>query len=152
MTTANLGTPLFNTREAGDLYALDLSTGAILARYDPSDDDPAAVGSLTSPAIGANGTIYVGVRGRFGPRGVNGRVLAVDYDEAMQRFSRRWAYEVEGHIEWNHPAIGTDGGLYIGSTTNAFTGSTLQVFPAEGVPEGTTCTFYGLKDGERRSR
>lgn len=144
VTTANLGTGLFNARAAGDLYAVDPASGQTLARYDPSRDDPQAVGSLTSPAIGANGTVYVGVRGRFDPNGIDGRVLAVDYDPARRRFTRRWSYTVDGHIEWNHPAIGPGGWLYIGSTPNAFTGNTLEVFDPDEVPEGTTCTVYGL--------
>lgn len=152
VTTANLGTPLFNGRAEGDLYAVDPASGTLLARYDPSRDDPEAVGSLTSPAIGANGTVYVGVRGRYGANGIDGRILAVDYDVQRRRFRLRWSYTVDGHIEWNHPAIGPDGGLYIGSTPNTFDGSTLQVFDPEEVPEGTTCTFYGLHGPPRQGR
>ena len=150
VTTANLGTALFNGRAAGDLYAVDPASGQTLARYDPSRDDPQAVGSLTSPAIGANGTVYVGVRGRFGSRGINGRVLAVDYDAPRERFSLRWSYTVDGHIEWNHPAIGSGGWLYIGASSDGFDGHTLQVFGPEEVPEGSTCTFYGLRGSGRR--
>ncbi|NNF57474.1 MAG: PQQ-like beta-propeller repeat protein [Rhodothermaceae bacterium] len=149
-TTANLGTPFHNGRTAGELYAVDPTSGAVLALYDPSDDDAQAVGSLNSPAIGANGTIYVGVRGRYGQNAINGRVLAVDYDATARQFTRRWSYEVDGHIEWNHPAIGPDGGLYLGISNNAFDGHTLEVFEWDEVPDGSTCTFYGLRGPRQR--
>ena len=149
-TTANLGTPFHNGRAAGELYAVEPATGTLLATYDPSDDDAQAVGSLTSPAIGANGTVYVGVRGRYGQNSINGRVLALDYEAAPHRFAQRWSYEVDGHFEWNHPAIGPDGGLYIGASSNAFDGHTLEVFDWDEVPEGSTCTFYALRGPRQR--
>ena len=71
VTTANLGTVIFNRKEEGELYAVDPASGSVLAEYDPSDDTSSAVGSLTSPAIGANGVVYVGVRGRFGNSAVS---------------------------------------------------------------------------------
>ena len=145
ITTANLGTVIFNGKEEGELYAVDPTSGIMLAEYDPSDATPQAVGSLTSPAIGANGVVYVGVRGRFGNSAVNGHVQAVAYDEQERRFSLLWDHDVDGHIEWNHPAIGPDGGLYIGSTTNEFTGTPLQVFDSDEVPDGFACTFYVLR-------
>jgi len=94
--------------------------------------------------------VYVGVRGRFGNSAVNGHVQAVEYDEQAGRFSLLWDYEVDGHIEWNHAAIGPDGGIYIGSTTNEFTGGPLQVYDPDEVPEWTTCTFYELRGPRRR--
>ena len=94
--------------------------------------------------------IYAGVRGRFGNSAANGHVQAIQYDEQTREFSLLWDYEVDGHIEWNHPAIGPDGGICIGSTTNEFTGALLQVFDPDEIPDGTTCTFYGLRGPRRR--
>ncbi len=61
MTTANLGTVIFNGKEECKLYAVEPVSGIMLAEYDPSDATPLAVGSLTSPAIGANGWVFAGV-------------------------------------------------------------------------------------------
>ena len=143
-TTANLGTTLFNTRETGGLYALDLSTGAELASYDPSDDVPEAIGGLNSPAIGADGTVYIGVRGRFGDDAVPGQAMAVTYDDSAARFELVWNAVLTGYVEWNHPAIGPDGGLYIASSS---VDETVRLATHdEGVtPEGSTAWFHALK-------
>ena len=37
VTTANLGTVIFNAKEEGELYAVDPASGSVLAEYDPSD-------------------------------------------------------------------------------------------------------------------
>ena len=144
VTTANVGTLIFNAKEEGALYAVDPATGAVLASYDPSDDVPEAVGGINSPAIGANGAIYVGVRGRFGNNAVNGHYFAVTYDEQAARFERLWNVEVDGFIEWNHPAIGPDGGLYGGSSSQD-ENARLATYEDGITPEGTTPFFYALK-------
>ncbi|MEO0557616.1 MAG: PQQ-binding-like beta-propeller repeat protein [Bacteroidota bacterium] len=143
-TTANLGTAFFNAVEAGGLYALDLDTGAELASYDPSDDVPEAIGGLNSPAIGADGMVYIGVRGRFGDDAVPGQAMGVRYDEAERRFELAWNVVLTGYVEWNHPAIGPDGGIYIASSSVEETVRTATY--DEGVtPEGTTAWFHALK-------
>ena len=142
VTTTNLR--VLNAKEEGALYAVDPASGAVLASYDPSDDVPEAIGSLNSPAIGANGTVYFGVRGRFGNNPVNGQYFAVTYDEAAAQFTRLWNVEVEGLVEWNHPAIGPDGGIYAASSSldEQARGRTYD----EGVtPEGATAYFHALK-------
>lgn len=144
VSTANLGTPLFNAKVEGQLYAIDPDTGTILASYDPSDDVPSAVGGINSPAIGANGTVYFGVRGRFGNNAINGRYFAVDYDEQAAQFALRWQVEVDGYVEWNHPAIGPDGGLYVGSSSQDEQ-ARLPTYEEGETPEGTTAHFYGFK-------
>ena len=144
VTTANVGTLIFNAKEEGALYAIDPASGAVLASYDPSDDVPEAVGGINSPAIGANGTVYFGVRGRFGNDAVNGHYFAVTYDAQAARFERLWNVEVEGFIEWNHPAIGPDGGLY-GGTSSQDENARLATHEDGVIPEGTTPLFYALK-------
>jgi hypothetical protein len=54
-----------------------------------------------------------------------------------------WDYEVEGHLEWNHPAIGPDGGLYVGSSVGGVT----DIFPhaPSVVPPNSSPYFYGIK-------
>lgn len=144
VTTTNLGTPLFNAKEEGALYAVDPATGAVLASYDPSDDVPEAIGGINSPAIGADGTIYFGARGRYGNNAVNGHYFAVTYDAQAARFERLWHFEVEGYIEWTHPAIGPDGGLYAGSSSLDDQART-PTYEEGTTPEGTTPLFYALK-------
>ena len=146
VTTANLGTPLFNAKVEGELYAVDPENGVVLASYDPSDEVDAAVGSLNSPAIDASGTIYFGVRGRYGSNPINGYYFAVAYDEDSMSFSKVWHYEVDGYVEWNHPAIGPDGGIYAGSSVNLNTDEIRTSTYDDGViPEGSTPLFYALK-------
>lgn len=146
VTTANLGTSLFNAKAEGALYALDPATGAVLAAYDPSDDVPEAVGGLNSPAIDADGAVYFGVRGRFGDNPVNGYYFAVDYDPQTALFTKRWHYEVDGYIEWTHPAIGPDGGIYAGSAVNESPEQTRLATYDDGViPDDSTPLFYALK-------
>ncbi len=144
LSTANIRNN--NNREAGALHAVAADDGQLLASYDPSDDVPAAVGGLNSPAIGADGTIYVGVRGKFKAalvEPVNGHVFAINYNQDQMQFSTVWNYEVEGHIEWNHPAIGPDGGLYIASS---FGGATdIRVYEPGQNPDNATARMYALK-------
>jgi hypothetical protein len=136
--------PRFWDKQDGKLYAVDPSTGAVLASYDPSDDVPEAGGGINSPAIGADGTIYGGVRGRYGNNAVNGHYFAVTYDEEAARFERLWHFEVDGYIEWTHPAIGPDGGLYAGSSSLNDQART-PTYEEGVIPDGTTPLFYALK-------
>lgn len=146
--TANFrpGVLLPNQKDEGSLFAVDKETGTVAAVYDPSEDVPSAVGGLNSPAIGADGLIYFGVRGKFETntvQAVNGHVFAVEYNDASTAFEKKWNFEVDGHLEWNHPAIGPDGGIYIASSVGAF-GSLTTYDPGE-IPANTTCKFYGIK-------
>jgi len=147
VTTSILRGVTTNHLEEGKLYAVDPATGQVLASYDPSNDVPAAVGSLNSPAIGADGIIYFGVRGKFAQGSnpaVNGHVFAVDYNASAAQFHKVWNYEVAGQIDWNHPAIGPDGGIYIGSSAGGEFDATKTYEPGE-IPPNTTCKFYALK-------
>ncbi len=145
ITTANIGGPLWNGKEEGELYALDLQTGAVLGNYDPSDDVPAAVGGVTSPAIGADGVVYFGVRGRYGNNAVNGHYFGVTFDEGAGAFTRLWNYEVDGHIEWNHPALGPRGALYGGSSPGGSGSPIASQTHEEGtIPDGSTPNFYRI--------
>jgi hypothetical protein len=145
-STANLGTALFNAKTEGTLYALDPSDGRILGSYDPSDDVPEAVGGINSPAIDAAGRVFFGVRGRYGANPINGHYFGVTFDPTTGVFSRMWSYEVDGYVEWSHPAIGPDGGIYVGSSENEDTDQIRTVTYDEGViPEGSSPLFYALR-------
>lgn len=145
-TTANVGGPLWNAKTEGELYAIDTADGSVLANYDPSDDIPSAVGGITSPAIGADGIVYFGVRGRYGNNAVNGHYFGVQFNESAPSFSHLWNYEVDGYIEWNHPAIGPDGALYGGSSIGG-SGSPIagQTHDEGTIPDGSTPNFYALR-------
>lgn len=151
VTTANFGTPFGNPKQEGKIYAISPTTGQVLASYDPSDDVPEAQGGINSPAIGADGTIYIGVRGRykglFVAERVNGHYFALDYNPITQQFSKVWNYEVDGYVEWNHPAIGPDGGLYAGSSVGGTGDSIQNAFHPQGtIPPGSSPKFYAIKD------
>lgn len=60
--------------------------------------------SYSSPAIGADGTLYVGSS--------SGKLFSVDSDG-----SEKWSYETGDSIE-SSPAIGSDGTIYLGSNDN----------------------------------
>lgn len=141
-TTANVASLFVNGRTEGALHALDPQTGTREATYDPSDDIPEAIGGLTSPALSADGLVYFGVRGQAGENGLRGQYFGVAY--LPGQFQRLWNVAVDGHVEWNHPALGPDGWLYAGSSVGPGTGLPFA-FPPDAVPGGTTPTFYGFK-------
>lgn len=102
----------------GALFAMRPSDGAVLHSFDPAAATPPAIGGLTAPTIGANGLVYVGVRGKHpnGPdAGVNGRVLALSYS-VSDGFALLWNYEAEGQLDWVPPAIGANGAIYFGTS------------------------------------
>ena len=150
-TTANSGAPLTNWRTEGKLYAINHTTGAVLGSYDPSDDIPGAVGGVNSPAIGGDGIVYIGVRGHFrgpfAPQRAPGYYMGLQYLDAVGRFVLLWGYKTDdNYVEWTHPAIGPDGGIYVGSASHGPIDSVYTALHAPGeVPEGTTPKFYALK-------
>ncbi|HEU0301040.1 MAG TPA: hypothetical protein VFR37_16370, partial [Longimicrobium sp.] len=77
----------------------------------------------------------------------NGHVFAVRFDERRDRWERLWSRELEGHVEWSHPAIGPDGALYLASSAGSGTsGSTYFGVHAPGtVPAGSTPRFYAFR-------
>ena len=58
----------------------------------------------SSPAIGSDGTIYVGSR--------DDNLYAINSDG-----SRKWAFKTRGRVD-SSPAIGSDGTIYVGSNDN----------------------------------
>jgi outer membrane protein assembly factor BamB len=66
----------------------------------------------SSPAIGADGTIY------FGSGDFNLYALT---DGGQDAVAEKWAFEA-GPIETSSPAIGADGTIYIGSNDGATSG------------------------------
>ena len=150
-TTSNSGAPLTNWKTEGQLYAINHTTGAILGSYDPSGDIPAAVGGINSPALGGDGILYIGVRGHyrgpFAPERAPGYYMALQYLDIVGRFVLLWGFRTDdNYVEWTHPAIGPDGGLYVGSAAHGPIDSVYTAVHAPGeVPEGTTPKFYALK-------
>ncbi len=135
----------------GQLIAMSPATGAILGTFDPSTLATPAVGSLTGPSIGANGTIYVGVRGLHPTStsaAVNGRMVALTFNGST--FTPLWDYAVDGQLDWVTPSIGADGGLYFGSSDDRLNGSMIKNFldpwfDMTEIPPDTIPKFYGIK-------
>ena len=151
VTTANGGSPLANWKEEGKIYAVAPGSGAVLGSFDPSDVIPEAIGGLNSPAIDREGRIYVGVRGHyrgvFAPARAPGYYIGLDWDPERSTFDLLWSFRTDSnYIEWTHPAIGPDGGIYAGSAENNAQDSVLQqVYPPGHTPAGTTPRFYAIK-------
>jgi len=88
---------------------------------------------LSSPAIGADGTIYSGCD--------NGKVYALNPDGSL-----KWSYQTEGKVS-SSPAIGADGIIYIGSWDGkvyAFGPITSVIFPGLNIlclPPGAEETY-----------
>ena len=59
----------------------------------------------TCPAIGSDGTIYIGA--------YNGKLYALNPDG-----TQKWIYTTGGAIYYSSPAIGSDGTIYVGSQDN----------------------------------
>jgi len=82
---------------AGNLYALDTATGSLNWKY-----SIASTNIDSSPAVGADGSIYFGAE--------DGSVYAL-YPSGMLK----WKYQTGGTSIWASPALGTNGNVYIGS-------------------------------------
>ncbi|MBI4560816.1 MAG: PQQ-binding-like beta-propeller repeat protein [Candidatus Rokubacteria bacterium] len=93
------------TGPEGKIFAIDARNGDTLWSYqtgqNPDPEGP-EYGVLTAPAIGADGTVYVG--------SVDGKMYALKPDGTLL-----WAYQTGASIVENSPAIGKDGTLYFSS-------------------------------------
>ena len=76
----------------------ELKPGDVIWEFETGD----VVGS--SPAIGSDGTIYVG--------SWDNNLYAINPDG-----SKKWAFETSGNV-YSSPAIGSDGTIYVGSDDN----------------------------------
>ena len=63
-------------------------------------------GSLSSPAIGSDGTVYVG--------SLDNKLYALIGKNGV----KRWGFETGDSIVYSSPAIGSDGTVYVGSQDN----------------------------------
>ena len=89
------------------LYAIN-SDGSLEWEFETNN------GINTSPAIGADGTIYVGVSDEYFPRTIHtgryeNRLIAINPDGSL-----KWEFYTEGEM-YSSPAIGEDGTIYFGS-------------------------------------
>jgi outer membrane protein assembly factor BamB len=130
----------------GELFALNPATGAVLHGFDPAMMANPAIGGLTAPTIGADGLVYVGVRGKHptaAQAAVNGRMLALSYS-IDSGFSLVWDYAVEGQLDWVPPAIGANGALYFGSSAPFMPGLEILWFAPTEPPPTRSPMFYGV--------
>jgi len=102
-------------------------------------------GFVSSPAIGADGTIYLGAE--------DGKLYAVNADGTQQ-----WAFAMNDAADYSSPAIGSDGTIYVGSLDCCLyavnpDGTQQWLFPTLGIIEsspviGADGTIYiGSSDG-----
>ena len=87
-----------NVVQGGTLYGLNPSSGALLGSF--------ATGGYiySSPAIGQDGTIYVGSG--------DGSLYAIQ--PSPPNYQKKWSFPTGGNID-SSPAIGPDGTIYVGS-------------------------------------
>jgi len=93
------------------LYAMDAYTGRLVWAYDTTDHTSVGKYLYTAPAIGTDGTIYVG--GSVSPRNAKtttyeGRLFAINMDGTL-----KWKSPVIGANITSSPAIGPDGTVYV---------------------------------------
>jgi len=70
-------------------------------------------GVASSPAIGADGTIYFGVGNMDSSNHVIGGHFYALTDGGQSTVTQKWAFATGGEV-WSSPAIGTDGTIYFG--------------------------------------
>jgi len=87
--------------------ALDPEDGSLIWSYNiqPKDGIPVAQDSYTSPAVGADGTIYFAAENNY--------IYALNPDGTL-----RWKEDTHNGLNWSSPAIMPDGTLYIGGLHN----------------------------------
>ncbi|MEZ4473181.1 MAG: hypothetical protein R3F60_20830 [bacterium] len=135
--------------------ALDPATGALLAAFNPSLLPTPGVGGFTAPTLDAEGVIYAGVHGRHdalvappGGQWLDGFMYALR--RVGDGFEVLGALRVDGQLDWAHPALGADGGLYFGSS-DRFPGiRQTQTFPP-GPVDLANPWFFGFSSRWRRS-
>lgn len=135
-----------NGEAGGLLYAIDPASGMIRHSFDPGTLPTPGIGGATAPTLGADGTIYFGVRGKHvagADAAVNGWMYAVRYD-AVAGFSLVWSMEVSGVLDWVPPAIGADGGLFFGSAEPINPAEQIFWFAPNATPPNRCPRFYAV--------
>ena len=133
--------------KGGKLHRLEPATGDVTATWDPERADPPCSGMLTDVTLDVEGVLYVGVRGRWRSLGtpeVPGRMYCLRPQGSG--FEVLWSFEVERQIDWASPAIGPEGGLYFGSSSEFSTlKQALPFAPDLDLPDADP-VFYGIRD------
>jgi outer membrane protein assembly factor BamB len=133
--------------DGGALFALDPATGFARATFNPGTLANPGTGSMTAPVLGADGTIYCGARGRhpgIGSAAVNGHMYAVTPTDGT--LALLWDLEVDGLLDWAHPAIGANGGLYFGSSAPVNPAQQILWFEPGQLTPNASPEFYGVFD------
>ncbi len=91
------------------LYALDGKTGAKKWEYDNGTLGGSSSTAAQAPAIGADGTIYVGDPGGYSDEN-RGQLVAVDGATGKMK----WEFKAKAPV-YSSPAIGNNGIIYFGS-------------------------------------
>jgi hypothetical protein len=114
------------------------------------------VGGLTAPTLGADETVYVGVRGRHDlllppDTGLwrRGRAYALVREGAGMRVL--WSFEAAGLLDWVPPSLDAEGRLFFGSTDQFSPLLDQNTFFAPGAPAPEhDPRFYAVWDADAR--
>jgi outer membrane protein assembly factor BamB/predicted esterase len=132
---------------SGKIYCIDTEKGSVIwalnVREIPevkNDRLHYGGGFVSSPAIGSDGTIYIGSGDWWGDQWAEARRMGIDFENVVKRrFSDRRLYAVnpDGTLKWTFiveetdthrtsifgcPAIGADGTIYFGAFNGIFYG------------------------------
>lgn len=118
--TATHHNSIIRNGDGAKLYVLDAATGAIEGTFSPNDLATPAFGGLNGPTLDASGTCFVGTRGlhhHADPNAfVDGTMFGIRFNPQTGLFTELWRAPVEGNMDWAHPIVGAQGGLYFGSS------------------------------------
>jgi outer membrane protein assembly factor BamB len=131
----------------GALHQLDPGTGAIRSGFEPAKATPEGRGGLTDPTLGADGTVYVGTRGRAAALfrdAVPARMYALR--PAADGMAIVWSLAVSGSLHRSSPAIGPEGGLFFGTTGPLPAEQYLTPRDVGEIVEGADASLYGVRD------
>ncbi|MBN2373881.1 PQQ-like beta-propeller repeat protein [bacterium] len=106
----------YGANQGNQVFAVNPGDGSVKWAYPVGDGDENSI--FSSPAIGSDGTVYIGCD--------NGKVYALTSDGGL-----KWSYQTQGEVS-SSPAIGSDGTVYIGSCDGkiyAFGPVTITVYP-----------------------
>jgi outer membrane protein assembly factor BamB len=93
----------------------------------------------SSPAIGSDGTIYVGGDGVYFAGSYDNRLYAIEPDGTL-----KWSYATEGAIH-SSPAIGPDGTIYVGGDGSGSIAHYLYAINPDGSLKWSYATCTGCK-------
>lgn len=151
VSTTNLRS-LFESRINGKLFVTDPNTGKIQSTWSAATAVPPCKGGLTDISIDGEGIIYVGAHGTTQPAKSplgRGRMYCLKQDGP--KFTVLWSHEVNGNMHWASPAIGSDGGVYFGSSARLNPLGSIFPHPQNSDVANADPFFYGVHDSKNNT-